>query len=549
MDSPALALSPNGSQLVYVARDDKGSRQLYPRPMDSLQARPIPGTEDAVNPFFSPDGQWVGFWSDSKLKKVALAGGSPLTLCEVALPLVGATWGTNDDIVFASVRLSGLFRVPAAGGIPEQVTELDSSGGDPGHLFPEFLPGGKAVIFTSWQLSGTYGAGRISLRHLDTGEQRVLIEDGGIHPHYVPTGHLVYTRAGNLSAAPFDIAGMKVTGSPVSTLGDIMQSASMGAAQLSLSERGILAYIPGGLQADQHTLVLVNRSGESQLISGTRRSFESPRISPDGKRVAVTIRDLNTDLWELGIERGTPSPLTSAAGEDETPLWSSDGQRLFFTSSPAEELRTVSWMAADGRRAEERLLALTSAHHVHLGSWSSDGTTLAFVVIPSDGLDEIWVFQPGRDPEPRPFLNAEARQASPAFSPDGRWLAYTSNRSGQFEIYIQPFPGRGGERQVSTQGGMEPVWAPSGRELFYRQGDRMMVVDVTTQPSLALGSPRLLFEGAYVSTPWPLTNYDVTPDGRSFVMVKAGEQPLERNHINVVLNWFEDLKRLVPADN
>ncbi len=206
-------------------------------------------------------------------------------------------------------------------------------------------------------------------------------------------------------------------------------------------------------------------------------------------------------------------------------------------------------MAADGSRAEERLLALTSAHHVHLGSWSSDGTTLAFVVIPSDGLDEIWVFQPGRDPEPRPFLNAEARQASPAFSPDGRWLAYTSNRSGQFEIYIQPFPGRGGERQVSTQGGMEPVWAPSGRELFYRQGDRMMVVDVTTQPSLALGSPRLLFEGAYVSTPWPLTNYDVTPDGRSFVMVKAGEQPLERNHINVVLNWFEDLKRLVPADN
>ncbi|MFQ5740400.1 MAG: hypothetical protein ACE5JX_15435 [Acidobacteriota bacterium] len=300
------------------------------------------------------------------------------------------------------------------------------------------------------------------------------------------------------------------------------------------------------MQEARYSLALVDREGESRLLADTLRSFESPRFSPDGKKAVVTIRDPNTDVWELEVERGTLSPLTSASGEDETPIWSTDGRRVHFASSPAEELRTVSWTAADGTGAVESLLTLTSDQHVHLGSWSPDGRVLVFVLIPPDGIEEIWAFEPGEDREPRPLTSPQSRfkEATPAVSPDGLWLAYASNRSGRFEIFLQPFPGPGGGRQVSSEGGREPVWAKDGREFFYRNGDRMMVVDVTTQPSLSLGTPRVLFEGRYVSTPWPLTNYDVAPDGKTFLMVKAREEPLATSRVNFVLSWFEELKRL-----
>ena len=548
LDNPAIVLSPDGIQLVYVSRNKDGNQQLYLRPMDSLESRPIPGTEGAVNPFFSPDGQWVGFWADKKLKKVSIGGGGPLTLCELPMSLAGASWGIEDEIVFATTRLSGIWKVAAAGGTPELLTSPDFTKGESGHFYPEFLPDGKAVIFNSIQPSGAYGVGRILVRQLETGEQRVLIEAGGTNPHYAPTGHLIYTRAGNLLAAPFDPVRLEVTGSPVSIGGDIMQSAFVGAAQLSFSRQGSLVYVAGGMRGAEYTLVLVDRKGEAEVLTETQRSFESPRVSPDGKRVAVTIRDPNTDVWVLEIERGTLSPFTSAAGEDETPIWSTDGRRLTFSSSRAKDSRTVSWQAADRSGAEETLLTLTSEQHVHLGSWSPDGTVLAFVKILPETDEDIWVFELGSESEPRPFFETEFKEATPMFSPDGRWLAYSSNESGRFEIHVQAFPGPGGRQQVSSEGGEEPVWAPTGRELFYRNGDRMMVVEITTEPSFSLGTPRLLFEKQYVRTPWPLTNYDVTPEGQRFVMVKASEQQLATGQIHVVLNWFEELRRLVPRD-
>ncbi len=288
----------------------------------------------------------------------------------------------------------------------------------------------------------------------------------------------------------------------------------------------------------------VDRKGAAQPLTETPRAFESPRLSPDGQRVAVTIREANTDVWVYDLRRSTLTRFTTEAVEEETPIWTPDGSRLAFASSRPGEPRTVFLKAADGSGDEDVLL--TSEYHSHVGSFSPDGQVLAFVEIHPTTHEDLWVFQL-EGGEPRPFLQTLFTEASPSFSPDGKWLAYNSDKSGRQEVYVQPFPGPGRVWQISSQGGEEPLWALNGGqiELFYRNGDRMLVVDITTEASLSVGNPRLLFEGRYWSTAWPLTNYDVSPDGQRFLMVKEDRSAVTQ--INVVLNWFEELKRLVPT--
>ena len=540
--TPVVALSPNGSRLVYVANRGGGT-QLYQRAIDRFEATAIPGTEGVSSPFFSPDGESVGYFAEGKLKKVSLSGGAPLILCS-AYNNRGGSWGPDDTIIFTPyTATSGLFRVSAAGGTPKVLTIPDRKKGEVSHRWPEILPGGKAVLITIW--TGTsFDDARIGVLSLETGEQRVLVE-GGTYAHYVPSGHLVYARAGGLLAAPFDLKRLEVIGPPVSILEGVSMSPSSGAAQFSFSADGSLAYVPGAAMGVGRTLLWVDRKGAAQPIPAPPRGYIAPRFSPDGQRLAVGIEGTNPGLWLYELARGTLARLIETGGVNQWPIWTPDNKRVTYLYALGG-LLNLYWMPADGSGAPERLT--TGENMQWPGSWSPDGQVLAFSELdPTTGLD-IWVQNVEGDRKPRPFLQTASNEGGARFSPDGRWLAYQSDESGRQEIYVRPFPGPGGKWQISSEGGTEPVWARNGRELFYRDGDKMMAAAIETKPRLAPGKPKLLFEVQYETSPYSfLSNYDVSPDGQRFLMIKESEKESAAAQLNVVLNWSDELRRLAPA--
>ena len=552
---PAIALSPDGTHLAYVARQGS-TQQVYLRAMNNLEAKPIPGTEGATTPFFSPDGQWIGYFAGQKLKKVSVSGGAALTLANAPFP-GGATWGSQGMIAFSPATVSPLQQVSDAGGAtPQPLTHYES--GEVSHRWLEFLPGGKAVLFAASRASGNWTNAQVAVQSVGTGERHNVI--GGTQPRYALSGHLVYALGGTLMAAPFDSQRLTVTGAPSPVVEDLQQSPSSGAAQYSISATGSLVYVPGGVQATQRRLVWVTRNGAEQLLAAPSRAYRAPRLSPDGRRVVVNVEEEETQIWLYDLTRDTSTRWTFEGTANQFPSWTPDGKRIAFESNK-EGPQNVFWQLADGSGGLERL---TTSEYANIPmSWSPDGQLLAFVEVhPTTGYD-IWVLRLGdrsassgqvlsagsaQVRKAQPFLRTPLNESAPRFSPDGRWLAYISDESGRFEIYVQPYPGPGGKWQVSTEGGTEPVWNPNGRELFYRSGDKMMAVEIATQPSFAAGNPRMLFEGQYVPTPGTVPNYDVSPDGQCFLMLMPTEQAQAApTQINVVLNWFEELKQKVPT--
>jgi Tol biopolymer transport system component/predicted Ser/Thr protein kinase len=539
-DGPAVALSPDGTRLAYVAIQG-GTQQLYLRAMDNLEARPIPGTEGGVTPFFSPDGQWVGFFAGGKLKKVSVYGGAAVTLGDATVPL-GASWSSQGIIAFSPAGVGVLQQVSDSGGTPRPLTRLEKAEGS--HRWPEFLPGGTAVLFSAGVIGANWGNPQGAIQSLGTGERRNLIQGGS--PRYAPSGHLIYGQRGTLMAVPFDPQRLTVTGAAVQVAEGVLQSTSTGAAQYSFSATGSLAYVPGTAQAAlQSRLVWVNRNGAEQPVAAPAHAYRRPQLSPDGRRVAVGIQEQETQVWLYDLARETLTRLTFAGNFNVNPAWTPDGKRIAFTSNK-EGPQSIFWQLADGSGGLERLTTGEyNNNHVPM-SWSPDGQLLTFIEVnPTTGLD-IWVLRMG-DRKAQPFLRTPFNEAAPRFSPDGRWLAYISDESGGDEIYVQPYPGPGGKWQISTDGGTEPLWNPNGRELFYRSGDKMMAVNIATQPSLGAGKPRVLFEGQYQPSPATIPNYDVSADGQRFLMLKPVEQAQSPDQINVVLNWFEELKRRVPT--
>jgi Tol biopolymer transport system component len=542
---PALALSPDGAHLAYVASQG-GTQQLYLRAMDSLEAKPISRTEGAVNPFFSPDGQWVGFFAGGKLKKVSVSGGAAVTLGDAAQPH-GASWGSQGMIAFASTFNGVLQQVSNAGGTPLPLTRLER--GDVSQRWPEFLPDAKAVLFAAGPIAINFINAQVAVQSVGTGERRNVIPRG-MYPRYAPSGHLVYAQGGSLMAVPFDPQRLTATGAAVPVVEGVLQSLSSGAAQYSISANGSLVYVPGSIQSAQLRLVWVNRNGAEQPLAAAVHSYLGPRLSPDGRLVAVTITGQDSQVWLYDLSRETLTRLTFEGNTNFNPSWTPDGKRMAFQSNKEGSAGNLFWQLADGSGGLERLT--NSEYNQVPHSWSPDGQLLAFVEVnPTTGLD-IWVLPMGDPRTPglakaQPFIRTPFDEGGPRFSPDGRWLAYISDESGRFEIYVQPYPGPGGRRQVSTEGGTEPVWNPNGRELFYRGGDKMMAVDIVTQPTFSAGKPRMLFEGQYVPAPVTFSNYDVSPDGQRFLMIKANEQESAPTQINVVLNWFEELKQKVPT--
>jgi len=545
---PWVALARDGSRLAFLAGSPP---RIYLRLMDQLDAKPIAGTEGALAPFFSPDGQWVGFFQAGKWKKIQVIGGATITLCDTTGP-EGATWGTDGTIIFGTSG-KGLSKVSAAGGKPQVLTTPDPKKGETAHRWPELFPGGQGVVFTIGA-GGSYDDAKIAMLSLNTGEQRVVVE-GGTFGRYVPTGppgsntgHIVYWRTGSLFAVPFSLRMLQVTGSPVPIQEGVLGVAGQGWADFSFSETGALAYSPGSSEELGGTLVWVDRQGQAKPLPAPSRQYREMRLSPDGQRVAIRIGyGGNSDIWVYDLARGTLTRLTFQ-GDNLTPLWTPDGKRVTFLSREAGK-NSVSWILADGSGAAESLAPADSAGG--LTSWSPDGKLLAFTQ--GFGVQrDIWLLPaPGApgDRKPQAFLQTQFGEYGAEFSPDGRWIAYVSTESSRPEVYVRPAPsaagpaGAGGKWQVSTEGGTSPRWARSGRELFYRSRGRTMVVEIDPGAVFRSGTPKLLF-----SYGDPLTTYDVSPDGKRFLMPKSGaEGEGAATQVHIVLEWFEEIRRRVRA--
>ncbi|MEX0880601.1 MAG: hypothetical protein WD451_12860 [Thermoanaerobaculia bacterium] len=504
-----------------------GGRQLYMRALDQPAPAPIAGTDGGISPFFSPDGLWVGFFAGGKLKKAPLSGGAPITLCDAEGS--GASWGDNNTIVFESA--AGLASISAAGGARRALTTPDPKKGETYHNNPDIFPGSKAVVFSVWT-GGSMGEQVIAVQPLETGARRVLNVKGAC-PRYVSTGHLVFVRDDeSLMAAPFDLDRLEVTGPPVPVAEGVLLHQPSGAAQYAFSNSGSLVYL--SRDAGLTTLVWVDRRGRIEPLTGERHDFDMPRISPDGERVAV---GFDGEVWIYEIARGTFTRLTFRGGSE--PVWTPDGKSLAFMSTSSGPINQF-WVPADGSGSPERLL--TSEHAQFPESVTPDGQHLAFMDIDPETGNDLWVFPLQGERKAKALVRTPFAERGAAFSPDGRWVAYTSNESGSWQVYVQPYGGSGGKAQISTGRGTEAVWARDGRELFYRSGDKMMAVTVQVGATFVAGKPRPLFEGNYAMGPVAgFTNYDVTRDGQRFLMVKSeGSAPTQ---LNVVLNWFEELKR------
>jgi len=527
-----IAISPDGRRLVYVGR--RGStQQLYTRTVSELTVTPIPGTDDASGPFFSPDGSWIGFAAGGELRKVAVGGGPAKTLC-AARGLLGATWAANEEIVFSSEDGGGLQRVSAEGGSPIALSVPVIGGGQVVQHAPQILPGGTQVLFS--ESGGAAPAeGQLVAESFDRRTRKIL--GPGDHPHYLSSGYLIFTRSGSLFAARFDLARLMMIGKPVLLLDGIARTP---AAQFALSETGSLVYVPGGNQLPGQTLVWVDRDGRDEPLPAALRAFSKPRLSPDGRQVALVVDNRQIVAYDIG--RATLTPLTAPEATANFPAWTPDGARLAFSSSQQGALQMM-WMSADASGPVERLT--TSTLFQFPSSFSPDGQLLFFVELDPATAQDVWVLPVVPGGKPRPVLRTQSVEEAPMLSPDGRWLAFVSNDSGDNEVYVRRFPGGGRNVRISSGSGQEPAWSPDGRELFYRSGDRMMVVDIATQPAFRPGKPRLLFERPFAKGgPW--RNYDVSRDGRRFLMLKPVNEDVPVTQLNVILNWLEELRVKVP---
>ena len=533
-----IAISPGGRAFAYNTAGG-----LYLRGIGELEARLIPGTTaDLSTPFFSPDGQSLGYWdrASSELKRVHISGGAPVTITAAGNPY-GVTWESDGTILYG--QADGIWRV--AGGTPELVIPADD--GDARFHGPQMLPGGEWVLFTMRAVNQAWDEAQIVAQSLTTGERQVLIE-GGRDARYVPTGHLLYGLYGVMLGVPFDPDSREVTGGPVSLIDGVVaaEGARSGAMQVALADNGSLVYVTGAGGDFRRSLVWVAPIG----------GYETLSLSPDGSRAAVQLVDDsgNVDVWVSELARGSLTRLTTHEAADANPLWSPDGRRVAFSSNRNGQAE-IWWRAADGS-AEAELLMTTDEPTTDLVAydWSPDGGTLfAMVTFPETGRD-IGMVSVGRPGTWEPLIQTAANEFAPTISPDGRWLAYTSDETGRDEVYVQRFPELEERRQISLGGGRKPDWLADRRELFFLRaptgGRPDAVIRVTLDMDAGdVGTPEPLFRYGYYSAPvGTRRHHDVSPDGQRFLMITTGAiaGAGEGAQITVVLNWAEELKERVP---
>jgi serine/threonine protein kinase/Tol biopolymer transport system component len=554
-----LALSPDGTRIV-VAEQSKptGDWHLAMRRLDQGKFEALSGTDHAVMPFFSPDGQWIAFFADGKLKKMTVQGGAPVTLCDAPGPR-GGSWGDDDNIVVAfDGGLSGLRRVPSAGGAPTQLTKPSKEKGEMAHAWPQVLPGSQAVLFTSY-VSGAYDDAEIDVFSFKNGEQKTL-HRGGYFGRYVSGGHLLFLHQDTLWVAPLDLSRLTVATDLQPALEEVNSNVN-GGGDFDLSRTGTLVYVSSNVQSSfPYSIWWLDSTGQTKPLQVTPGMYENPHFSPDGKRLAfeLAISPSRADIWVKDLERGTTSRVTHLPGRNNAPLWTPDGRGIVF-SSTRQAAPGIYWIRADGAGEAQRL---TDAKTLQLQSpraFSPDGRRLAYVQFGGDIHWEIWTAPMVGDRDhpqlgkAEPFLRTSFSETQPAFSPDGRWLAYSSNESGNFELYVRPFPGPGGKWQISTGGGMYPTWSHDGRRLFFLSTDwHIMVAGYTVKEgSFAAGKPQAWSQKnlIYLGGNYP---YDLAPDGKRFaVVLNAGgateQEEKSVDSVTVLLNFFDGLRRDIPT--
>jgi serine/threonine-protein kinase len=556
----SVTLSPDGRMFAFVAQTTPNApSQLYIRRLDQLQATAVIGTEGAFGPFFSPDGQWIAFFANGKLRKVAASGGAVVTLCDAPNGR-GGSWSEDGTITFRPLNTTSdggkLFRVSSAGGMPEPLMDLGE--GELAHRFPQVLPGGKGVLYSTTALPGDVQNATIAVQPLPAGTRRVLVR-GALYGRYLSSGHLLYVRDRTLFAAPFDIDRLELTGEPAPLLEGVASSSITGAAQFAVSESGTIVYASGEtIGTAAGPINWMDRSGKTTTLRAQAAVWSNPAFAPDGQRLALDIIDgRQTDVWVYEWARDTLSRLTFDTAAAGWPLWTPDGQRIVFGSSRADK-RTVNLYGqrADGAGDVQRL---TESGNAQLpGSWHPSGQFLAYVelvrgspdvmILPMEGDDRS-----GRKPaKPEIFLNTPATEYQPNFSPDGKWLAYTSNESGRNEVYVRPFPGPGGKWQISTDGGGEPLWSRTRPELFYVVNQRIMVTTYSDDgDSFNAGKPQRVSDATFMLRQPGTTvrNLDLHPDGQRFAVAPAlDESRVRQDKVVFIFNFFDELKRLVPVN-
>jgi len=542
---PDVTISPDASRIVFKAHGPNATTQLATRLLDQAQTNLLPGTENAIDPFFSPDGQWVGFFADGQLKKISMRGGAPIALCGAPRPS-GGTWLEDGSIVASLNLTSGLSRISSAGGAPEMVTKPVV--GETAHIWPQALPEDRAILYTTFpSLAGEYA--RINALSLSTGKRKTVLPDA-YFGQYLPSGHLLFMRQGVLFGVAFDAIRLEVRGTPAPLLDDVAVDASQH-AYLNFSAApagsGTFLYRTAAPSDQSRPIVWLDSVGKIEPLVEAAPGFpDFFRFSPDGRRLALA---KNGYLSIYDIQRGTMTRLSFSA-HAHSPVWTPDGRHILYGARSSDG-DSLSWIRADGAGEAQVLLKRPIATPY---SFSPDGRHLSYQEISPDGGQDLWTLpldvsdsdhpKPGK---PEPFLLTPSNETVGVFSPDGRWIAYRSDESGTNEIYVQPFPGPGKKWQISTGGGRYPIWSKINRELFYLTLDsHIMVLNYTTsRESFVPGRSRLWSE-KQISPTWP----DLSPDGKRFAVVPTPEaNTAERGsaHVTFLLNFFDELRRRIPA--
>ena len=537
----AAVLSPDGTKFVFVARDSSGKNLLWIRSLNSFLIQPLPGTDNPSFPFWSPDNRFIGFFADGKLKKIHASGGPAQTLCNAPVSR-GGTWNRDGVILFSPVVDGPLYRVSASGGTPTAATQFDLQRGETSHRWPFFLPDGKQFLYLVASFGGEKEKTGIYVRSLDSNEERLLVRANSSMAYASP-GYILFVRERNLLAQSFNLKELRITGDPLPVAEEVQHIPQTYYSYFSVSENGTLLY-QNRSASGVSQLTWFDRTGKQVGLLGAAANQSNPMISPNGKRVVVDITDPqtgNVDIWIYESSGGFATRFTSHSAIDAVPIWSPDGNWIAFQSlrqGHADLYRKNS----SGSQGEE--LLLQNERTKYDTDWSPDGRLLLYRALDPKSNMELWLLPIEGERKPIPFIKTSFGASHGQFSPDGRWIAYASNETGKWEVYVAPLPGPGGNWKVSTAGGTEPKWRQDGKELFYVDPDgKLMAVEVKESPTFEADLAKPLFQvrrREQISST-DLSTYDVSADGQRFLVnIDVGEAA--SSVLSVELNWIADLK-------
>lgn len=520
-----FGISPDGKYLAYEGAPP--ASELYLRPLDRYDVIRLAGTENGAYPAFSPDGQWIAFEADGALKKISISGGAPQPLCRILGQIRGLWWGQDNRIYFGHIQ-NGISAVSANGGEPQLVTAMDSASGEISHRLPQLLPDGKSLLFTIKQSAiSTFDDALIAVQDLNSGARTILIH-GGSNARYVPTGHVVYVRGNAILLAAYDADRREVTASPISILDGGWFNSGSGDAKLAFTSTGVLVYSSlGNVAFNTNTVNWLDRSGGIRAVMSEPRAYYSAVLSPDGQKIALNINAANDDIWVYHVVRQILTRVTFGGGNHASPVWSVDGAYVYYAAENGQtgSICRKKW---DGSGEEETLARISGAL---LTSASPDGKNLIFVKSGDIGVLPLEDNRP-----PRIIIQSPAAEFG-VLSPDGRYLAYESNESGAFEIYVTPFPDKGGKWQISSGGGRAPLWGRHGNRLFYRRGNSVMTVSLSNGPTFDFSAPEV-----YGQLPPSSILCDVSMDDKQFLLINTPADGISTRKMNVITDWFQEIR-------